>query len=131
MERGDVMSGLAEQFMTNWTSKVFRDRCVAQIESVRVDSKPQENSSDPVETFLAQRSSKQLEEFVFEKSKTREDYVSLVAEMLMMLRQHAGKPLVNTELLETASPQDLAAAGFTPNGVAGQKEDSSRKSQTE
>ncbi|BFZ18966.1 hypothetical protein BsWGS_22005 [Bradybaena similaris] len=127
MDRGDLMSGLAEQFMSNWHSKVFRERCVAQIESVRSDAKPQENSADPVETFLAQRSSKQLEEFIFEKSKTREDYVSLVAEMLMMLRQHAGKPLVNTDLLEGASPQDLAAAGYTPNGVGGKRDDSSRK----
>uniref|UniRef100_A0A0B6Z356 Mediator of RNA polymerase II transcription subunit 15 n=1 Tax=Arion vulgaris TaxID=1028688 RepID=A0A0B6Z356_9EUPU len=116
-ERGEVVAGIAEQFMTNWTSSIFRERCVAQIESVRREALPQANSPDPVEKFLAQKDPKQLEEFVFEKSKTREDYVSLIAEMLMMLRQHAGKPLVNSQVLENASPQDLAAAGLIHNGV--------------
>lgn len=118
-----MMAGMAEQFMTNWTSDVFRERCLAQIDSVRSRCNPQESSDDPVEKFLAQNTSQQLEEFVFNKSKTREDYVSLVAEMLMMLRQHGGRAVVDTEVLEGASPEDLAAAGITQNGIDSVKEE--------
>ncbi|KAK3756183.1 hypothetical protein RRG08_064289 [Elysia crispata] len=64
----------------------------AASETVRSETHPNINSEDKVEKFLASHSSKELEEFIFGKSKTREDYVGLMAEMLMMLRQHAGKP---------------------------------------
>ncbi|RUS74306.1 hypothetical protein EGW08_017929 [Elysia chlorotica] len=117
MERGEMVAGLAEQFMTNWTSDVFRDRCVAQIDTVRSETHPNIDSEDKVEKFLASHSSKELEEFIFSKSKTREDYVSLIAEMLMMLRQHAGKPSVNASVLEGASPEVLEAAGISRNGL--------------
>ncbi|GFO32699.1 mediator of RNA polymerase ii transcription subunit 15 [Plakobranchus ocellatus] len=117
MERSEMVAGIAEQFMTNWTSDVFRDRCVAQIETVRSQTHPNIESEDKVEKFLAQHSSKELEEFIFGKSKTREDYVGLMAEMIMMLRQHAGKPSVNASVLDGASSDVLEAAGITRNGL--------------
>ncbi|CAL1535169.1 unnamed protein product [Lymnaea stagnalis] len=127
MERSDMVAGLAEQFMTNWTSDVFRERCVAQIDSVRLTTKPQVNSEDPVEKFLAQNSSKQLEEFVFSHSKTREDYVSLMAEMIMMLRQHGNVPMVDVDVLAGADPEILAAAGVTQNGASNIKDEGDKK----
>lgn len=111
------MAGMAEQFMSSWTSDVFRDRCVAQIESVRSKTHPNVNSEDSVEKFLASHTSKELEEFIFGKSKTREDYVGLMAEMMMMLRQHAGKPTVDASVLEGAAPGVLEAAGISRNGL--------------
>ncbi|KAK6967748.1 mediator of RNA polymerase II transcription subunit 15 [Biomphalaria glabrata] len=115
-----MASGRAEQFMTNWTSDVFRDRCVAQIDSALSQSKPRSTSTDPVEKFLAQKSSKELEEFVFSQAKSREDYVSLIAEMLMMLRQHGGKPMVDAEVLAAAPPEVLEAAGIPSDFLNGQ-----------
>ncbi|KAH9518643.1 hypothetical protein Btru_005865 [Bulinus truncatus] len=114
MDRNAFVAGMAEEFMSNWTSDVFRNRCMLQIDNVRSQTRPRSTSTDPVEKFLAQNSSKELEEFVFSKSQTREDYVSLVAEMLMMLRQHGGKPLVDREVLETATPEMLEGAGIYP-----------------
>lgn len=103
--------------MTNWQSGVFRDKCAAQIHSARSQINPREDSDDPMEKFFAQNSTAQLEEFVFNKSKTREEYVSLIAEMVMMLRQHGGKPRVDFEVLEKANPEELASAGVTAEGL--------------
>uniref|UniRef100_A0A0B6Y134 Mediator of RNA polymerase II transcription subunit 15 n=1 Tax=Arion vulgaris TaxID=1028688 RepID=A0A0B6Y134_9EUPU len=100
MERGEMVAGVAEQFMSCWTSPVFRNRCAIQIELVRSEANPQVDSDDVMEKFFAQKTSQELEEFIFCQSKTKEDYISLVSEMVMMLRQHRGRAVINTQLYD-------------------------------
>ncbi|XP_059169898.1 uncharacterized protein LOC131951595 [Physella acuta] len=119
-------SGLAEQFMSNWQSEVFRDRCVNQIDTARIEANPQVTSHDPLEQFLAKNSSKELENFIFSQSKTREEYVSLVAEMLMALRDSAKKPVYNSSILSAASPQVLAAAGIDKDDLLSRTQDENK-----
>jgi hypothetical protein len=102
---------MAEQFLTSWTSTIFRERCTAQIEAVRSEANPQVHTDDLVEKFLAQKSSIQLEQFVFEQSKSKEDYLSLVSEVLTMLRQHHTRSPIKTQRLD--SPSVLEEDVFT------------------
>jgi len=90
-----------EQFMTDWTSTVFRGLCADKIEGARVGLPPPPASGDPVLVFLAQKSSPDLEEFVFAKSTSREDYLAYVMEIVQMFRKHARTCGVNQD--ETGS----------------------------
>jgi len=97
--------------MTDWRSDVFRGLCTDRIEEARVAcgvagaAGGEGGGGDPVVAFLAQRTSAQLEEFVFNKSNTREDYLNYVLEMVQMVKQHGVGPAVTPG----ESQQDTAA----------------------
>lgn len=98
---------MVEEFMTNWQSQAFRERILAQISGAKENSHPDPHSDDQMEQFLADNTSEQLEQFIFEKCKTREDYLSLVADLILQLRRCRGAPGQGRENLNGASPNDL------------------------
>lgn len=107
-----------EQFMTNWRSRFFRDRIVAQIETARQRNSPDPLSEDTMEKFLAQNSSQNLEEFVFGKATAREHYLELVADLLIHIRQCRGKPQDNRDFGPSSVEEEASELqnGATPNG---------------
>ncbi|KAK7088561.1 uncharacterized protein [Littorina saxatilis] len=103
------MAGMAGEFMANWQSKFFRERIVAQIAGAKEDNDPDPHSDDTMEKFLAQNTSEQLEEFIYNKSEQREDYLSLAADLLLAMRQCKGRPGQGRENLDMPN-------GASPNG---------------
>lgn len=96
---------MVEEFMTNWQSQAFRERIVAQISGAKENSHPDPHSSDQMEQFLAQNTSQQLEQFIFDKSQQREDYLSLVADLILHIRRCKGPPGQGRENLNGGSPK--------------------------
>ncbi|KAL8613168.1 hypothetical protein ACOMHN_042977 [Nucella lapillus] len=104
------MAGMAGQFMGSCESSLFRDRIVAQIADAKECHYTDPDSSDPMEQFIAGKSPEQLEEFIFQNSKgSREEYLSLTAEMLLAVRQCLRKPDESMEGVH-------GARGGLPNG---------------
>jgi len=95
----DTAAQSAEAFMSDWGSDIFRGLCVDRIEEARQQSTAPASLDDPVVVFLSEKSSQQLEEFVFKKSRTREDYLGYVMEMVQMMKQHGcqHKPTQSTD----------------------------------
>ncbi|XP_025091375.1 mediator of RNA polymerase II transcription subunit 15-like [Pomacea canaliculata] len=119
------MAGMAEEFMTNWQSKFFRDRIISQIQSVKKNCRLNPHSEDQMEQFLEQNTPEQLEEFIFKQSKTREDYLSLTADLLLHARQANARADYegydgqdDSESPQASKQAEGGSDGATPNGDA-------------
>lgn len=111
--------------MTNWQSKFFRDRIISQIQSVKKNCRLNPHSEDKMEQFLEQNTPEQLEEFIFKQSKTREDYLSLTADLLLHARQANARAdyegydgQEDSDSPQASKQAEGGSDGATPNGDA-------------
>ncbi|XP_041348124.1 mediator of RNA polymerase II transcription subunit 15-like [Gigantopelta aegis] len=91
-----------------WIDKIFRERIVAQIEQARSEAILQDGA----------RSSEDMENFIYGSAKSREEYMALIAQLVMSLRETTKKQSYEPESDNSMNEQ----VNGTSNGDATEEE---------
>ncbi|KAK6192718.1 hypothetical protein SNE40_004142 [Patella caerulea] len=106
---------MAEYDDMSWHTPMFVERIIAQIETAREGAELEENTKPCSE----------MEDFIFKKSGTREEYMALIARLIMYLREKSrASSNIDSYSLPAAKREELAQRVTEVTGASYQTDES-------